>query len=117
MSDADVDVDNAKMEESAAQDAAAEAAQQAAIQQAEQEALLQAQDAAGEDGPDLADLAAAEGDPFNDDVEDAVDTGDTEEAEVEQDTEVPESESNVEPESTSATDTVNPTPVNEDRKS
>ena len=125
----DADVDNVEMQESAAQDAAAEAAQQAAIQQAEQEALLQAQDAAGEDETDLADLAAGEGDPFNDDVEDvvgtedtedtenvedAVDTGDTEEAEVEQDTEVPESESNVEPESTSATDAANPTPVNEE---
>ena len=124
----DADVDNVEMQESAAQDAAAEAAQQAAIQQAEQEALLQAH-AAGEDGPGLADLAAGEGDPFNDDVEDvvgtedtedtenvedAVDTGDTKEAEVEQDTEVSESESNVEPESTSATDTVNPTPVNEE---
>ena len=119
MSDADVDVDNAKMEESAAQDAAAEAAQQAAIQQAEQEALLQAQDAAGEDGPDLAALAADEGDPFNDDVEDVVGTEDTEvepdsEEAADQETEVPESESNVEPESTSATDTVNPTPVNEE---
>ena len=122
MSDADVDVDNAKMEESAAQDAAAEAAhqaaEQAAIQQAEQEALLQAQDAAGDDGPDLAALAAAEGDPFNDDVEDVVGTEDTEvepdSEEEDQETEVPESESNVEPESTSATDTVNPTPVNEE---
>lgn len=117
--DVDVDVDNAKMEESAAQDAAAEAAQQAAIQQAEQEALLQAQDAAGEDGPDLAALAADEGDPFNDDVEDVVGTEDTEvepdsEEAADQETEVPESESNVEPESTSATDTVNPTPVNEE---
>ena len=126
----DADVDNVEMQESAAQDAAAEAAQQAAqqaaIQQAEQEALLQAQDAAGEDETDLANLAAGEGDPFNDDVEDvvgpedtenvedAVDTGDTEETEVEQDTEVSEVESNVEPESTSATDTVNPTPVNEE---
>lgn len=119
MSDADVDVDNAKMEESAAQDAAAEAAQQAAIQQAEQEALLQAQDAAGEDGPDLVDLAAGEGDPFNDDVEDVVGTEDTEvepdsEEAADQETEVSESESNVEPESTPATDTVNPTPVNEE---
>lgn len=114
----DADVDNVKMEESAAQDAAAEAAQQAAIQQAEQEALLQAQDAAGDDGPDLADLAAGEGDPFNDDVEDVVGTEDTEvepdSEEEDQETEVSESESNVEPESTSATDTVNPTPVNEE---
>ena len=119
MSDADVDVDNAEMQESAAQDAAAEAAQQAAIQQAEQEALLQAQDAAGEDETDLADLAAGGGDPFNDDVEDVVGTEDTEvepdsEEAADQETEVPESESNVEPESTSATDTVNPTPVNEE---
>ena len=133
----DADVDNVEMQESAAQDAAAEAAhqaahqaaQQAALEQAEQEALLQAQDAAGEDETDLADLAAGEGDPFNDDVEDvvgtedtedtenvedAVDTGDTEEAEVEQDTEVSEAESDVEPESTPATDAVNPTPVNEE---
>ena len=126
----DADVDNVEMQESAAQDAAAEAAEQAAIQQAEQEALLlQAQDAAGDDGPDLADLAAGEGDPFNDDVEDvvgtedtedtenvedAVDTGDTEEAEVEQGTEVSEAESDVEPESTPATDAVNSTPVNEE---
>ena len=118
MSDADVDVDNAKMQESAAQDAAAEAAHQAAIQQAEQEAMLQAQDAAGEDETDLADLAADEGDPFNDDVEDVVGTEDTEvepdSEEEDQETEVSESESNVEPESTSATDTVNPTPVNEE---
>lgn len=135
----DADVDNAKTEESAAQDAAAEAAQQvaqqAALEQAEQQALLQAQDAAGNDGPDLVDLAADEGDPFNDEVEDigdtedaedsentedteniegTVDTGDSEEAEVEQDTEAFESESNVEPDSKSATDTVNPTPVNEE---
>ena len=114
----DADVDNVEMQESAAQDAAAEAAQQAAqqaaIQQAEQEALLQAQDAAGEDETDLANLAAEEGDPFNDDVEDVVDTGDTKEAEEDQETEEPESESNVEPESTSATDAANPTPVNEE---
>lgn len=125
----DADVDNAKTEESAAQDAAAEAEQQAALEQAEQKALLQAQDAAGNDGPGLADLAADEGDPFNDEVEDigdtedtedseniegTVDTGDSEEAEVEQDTEAFESESNVEPDSKSATDTVNPTPVNEE---
>ena len=114
----DADVDNVEMQESAAQDAAAEAAQQAAqqaaIQQAEQEALLQAQDAAGEDETDLANLAAGEGDPFNDDVEDVVDTGDTKEAEEDQETEEPESESNVEPESTSATDAANPTPVNEE---
>lgn len=130
----DTDVDNAKTEESAAQDAAAEAAEQAALEQAEQKALLQAQDAAGNDGPGLADLAADEGDPFNDEVEDigdtedaedsentedteniegTVDTGDSEE-EVEQDTEAFESESNVEPDSKSATDTVNPTPVNEE---
>lgn len=119
----DADVDNVEMQESAAQDAAAEAAhqaaQQAAIQQAEQEALLQAQDAAGEDETDLADLAAGEGDPFNDDVEDVVGTEDTEveqdsEEEADQETEVSESESNVEPDSASATDTVNPTPVNEE---
>lgn len=120
----DADVDNVEMQESAAQDAAAEAAhqaaQQAAIQQAEQEALLQAQDAAGEDETDLADLAADEGDPFNDDVEDVVGTEDTEveqdseEEEADQETEVSESESNVEPDSASATDTVNPTPVNEE---
>lgn len=139
----DADVDNAKTEESAAQDAAQDAAaeaaqqvaQQAALEQAEQQALLQAQDAAGNDGPDLVDLAADEGDPFNDEVEDigdtedaedsentedtenvevTVDTGDSEEAEVEQDTEAFESESNVEPDSKSATDTVNPTPVNEE---
>lgn len=119
MSDADVDVDSVEMQESAAQDAAAEAAhqaaQQAALEQAEQEALLQAQDAAGDDGSDLAALAAGEGDPFNDDVEDVVGTEDTEvEPDTEEDTEVSEAESNVEPESTSATDTVNPTPVNEE---
>ena len=115
----DADVDNVEMQESAAQDAAAEAAEQAAIQQAEQEALLQAQDAAGEDGHDLAELAAGEGDPFNDDVEDVVGTEDTEaeqdsEEEADQETEVSDSESDVEPESTPATDAVNPTPVNEE---
>ena len=121
----DADVDNVEMQESAAQDAAAEAAhqaaQQAALEQAEQEALLQAQDAAGEDETDLADLAAGEGDPFNDDVEDVVGTEDTEveqdseeEETADQETEAPESESNVESDSTSATDTVNPTPVNEE---
>lgn len=102
MSDNDVDISA-----EAAQDAAAVAAQEAAAQEAmeaaQQEAYAQAQDlAVADDGPGLAELAAAEGDPFDEDVDDGEELDDAD-----------DSASEVE-ESEQSTENATPAPMSED---
>ena len=80
MSDNDVDI-SAEAAQDAAAAAAQEAAQEAAMEAAQQEALEQAQDLAVEDdGPGLAELAADEGDPFDEDVDDGEESDDADDS-------------------------------------
>ena len=105
MSDNDVDI-SAEAAQDAAQAAAQEAAAQEAMEAAQQEALEQAQDLAAEDdGPGLAELAADEGDPFEDEVEDIDEADDTEET---------ESESEAESKPEQSTEDAIPAPMSED---
>ena len=80
MSDNDVDI-SAEVAQDVAQEAAQEAAAQEAMEAAQQEACAQAQDlAVADDGPGLVELAAAEGDPFDEDVDDGEESDDADDS-------------------------------------
>lgn len=120
MSDNDVDI-SAEAARDAAAAAAQEVAAQEAMEAAQQEAFAQAQDMAAEDdGPGLAELAAEEGDPFENEVEDTEEVDDAEETESEPEVEETESESEEEPETKSesesaqSTKDATPAPMSED---
>lgn len=124
MSGNDVDT-QAEAEQDAAAAAAQEIAQQEAMAAAQQEALAAAQDLAAEDdGQGLAELAADEGDPFENEVEDIDDQDDAEEDTADADTDAPVDESDsdtaqeeVTQEEAAQEDQVKdtaPAPVNED---
>ena len=121
MRDNDVDI-SAEAAQDAERAAAQEAAQQEAMEAAQQEALAAAQDLAAEDdGQSLADLAADDGDPFENEVEDIddaedpddseKDTADAEDTDSSTDNTVDDSDGDVEQEE--AVDT-EPESVNED---
>lgn len=102
MGDNDVDI-SAEAAQDAAQAAAQEAAAQEAMEAAQQEAYAQAQDlAAADDGPGLAELAADEGDPFDEDVDDGEESDDADDS-------APEVE-----ESEQSTKNATPEPMSED---
>ena len=115
MSDNDVDI-SAEAAQDAAQAAAQEAAAQEAMEAAQQEALEQAQDLAAEDdGPGLAELAADEGDPFDEDVEDIEEADDAEDADADEVEEVQtESGSESETASKQSTEDATPAPMSEE---